>query len=226
MSNNNQETYTFQIYGESPLLHHCGFRAFKKYEFCKDAEAIKKKRGKNITDSDSERLIHFDCFQSFWCDYEDQVGKRPEESQVDFENGLMPDIPLRVIRAAIEKGARSFKEGPKVRSGLRVKNVDFHWDKSLGETLVELAMNPRVHFIVPVKVGTSKILRTRAIFRDWGATITVQTDNQFVAEEDVERWLDYAGAYVGIGDWRPDKSGDFGRFSIKTERPVRSSLNA
>lgn len=213
-TNNTQETYEFEIVGETPLLHHCGFRAFKQYAFCEDAESLKKKRGKNITDSDQERLIHFDAFQSFWCDYEDQVGKSPEQSQIDFELSLKPDIPLRVIRAAIEKGARSFKEGPKVRSGLRVKSVEFFWNKDMGETMAELATNPNMHFIVPVKVGTSKILRTRAIFRDWGALIKVTVDSQFVCEEDVARWLQYSGSYVGIGDWRPDKSGDFGRFSL------------
>lgn len=215
MSEINQEIFEFAIKGDTPLLQHCGFRAFRKYWFCREAEAIKKRRGKNITEADQERLVHFDVFQSFWCDYEDQVGKSVLVSDEEYEKSLEPDIPLRVIRAAIEKGARTFKEGPKVRSGLRVKHVKFLWErKQLGSKMVDLAINPRIHYTVPVKVGTSKILRTRALFRFWGAIITIQADTQFVERDDVERWLSYAGNYIGIGDWRPDKSGDFGRFQI------------
>ena len=208
------QEYQFEIIGETPLIQHCGFRCFRKYDFCKDFESIKKKRGKNITDADAQRVVYFDTFQSFWCDAEDREGKRADQTQSEYEANLEPDIPVRVIRADIEKGARAFKEGGKVRSGMRVKSVKFQWDWDLGVKMVDLAVNPNIHFTVPVKVGTSKILRTRAIFRDWGAKISLIGDTQFLGEDDIQRWLEYSGNYIGIGDWRPDKSGEYGRFRI------------
>ena len=113
MSEINQEIFEFAIKGDTPLLQHCGFRAFRKYWFCREAEAIKKRRGKNITEADQERLVHFDVFQSFWCDYEDQVGKSVLVSDEEYEKSLEPDIPLRVFARRLKRVRGRSKRGRK-----------------------------------------------------------------------------------------------------------------
>ena len=66
-----------------------------------------------------------------------------------------------------------------------------------------------------VKVTTSRITRTRPQFHNWSADVLIQYDTTQAHESDVIRWMETAGRIIGIGDWRPEKSGIFGRFSVK-----------
>jgi hypothetical protein len=61
-----------------------------------------------------------------------------------------------------------------------------------------------------VKVGTSKVLRCRPIFRDWRLTFTLLYEETALQLEDIDRVLRDCGAMVGLGDYRPR----FGRFEV------------
>ena len=51
------------------------------------------------------------------------------------------------------------------------------------------------------------------LFPTWGATFLVEVDKELVDKEQLGNWLDIAGRRIGIGDWRPGKSGGlYGRF--------------
>lgn len=102
-----------------------------------------------------------------------------------------------------------------VRQGLIVDSViDFGYDTDLGETIEELAKT--VQFTVPVRVGMARIARTRAKFDDWGCTFILEVDPELVDETQLKTWLDIASRRMGIGDWRPNKGGSYGRFSIES----------
>lgn len=66
----------------------------------------------------------------------------------------------------------------------------------------------------PVVVQRARVIRYRPIFKEWGLkfVITVMEDN--IPEEALKEGLDRAGSYVGIGDFRPQKKGPFGRFIV------------
>ena len=61
-----------------------------------------------------------------------------------------------------------------------------------------------------------RILRTRAKFDRWGATFILDCDDELVDQEQLETWLDIGGRRIGLGDWRPEKSGHFGRFAVQS----------
>jgi len=69
------------------------------------------------------------------------------------------------------------------------------------------------------RVGQSKHVRVRAMFRDWTArgTVTVLDESlSGLTSGVIETVLNQAGALVGIGDWRPASpraSGTFGKFA-------------
>ena len=63
-------------------------------------------------------------------------------------------------------------------------------------------------------VQRSRLLRTRAKFDDWQCVFVVGTDPELVDQQQLERWIKIAGTRVGLGDWRPEKSGQYGRFDI------------
>ena len=73
---------------------------------------------------------------------------------------------------------------------------------------------------VGVVVQRSRILRTRALFEPWGATFVLECDDELVDSEQLDAWLDIAGRRIGLGDWRPEKSGNHGRFEVVLIDPI------
>jgi len=71
-------------------------------------------------------------------------------------------------------------------------------------------------FVKGAKVGQSRHVRVRPMFRNWTATGTVIVLDDTITDEVLEQILEMAGAYCGIGDWRPKSPkspGSFGRFT-------------
>lgn len=113
----------------------------------------------------------------------------------------------------IETGARKLKQGPQVREGLVVEKVTaFDYDQGMGTTAEELGKASQ--FTVGVVVGKARVLRTRARFEPWGCTFRLDCDDELVDREQLETWLDIGGRRIGLGDWRPEKSGSHGRFEV------------
>ena len=159
---------------------------------------IARKRGSNRTESDDARLRELDCLTSLY---------------LDADGG--PTVPEGMLRAAIETGARKLKQGPQVREGMLVEKVEeFSYDRSMGATAEALAKTAQ--FTTGVVVQRSRVLRTRAKFDEWGVAFVVEADDELVDQSQLEAWLDIAGRRIGLGDWRPEKSGVYGRFETES----------
>jgi hypothetical protein len=50
---------------------------------------------------------------------------------------------------------------------------------------------------------------------EWKLEFNLTYDDEQIPEETMKNILDYAGTNVGIGDWRPDKKGRFGKFIVE-----------
>lgn len=70
--------------------------------------------------------------------------------------------------------------------------------------------------IVRVGMGTAD-LRYRAEYVDWHARILVKYNANVLSEAQIMNLLNTAGFAVGIGEWRPERDGDYGRFHVATE---------
>ena len=72
-------------------------------------------------------------------------------------------------------------------------------------------------------MNRKRILRTRAKFdRPWSVVGVADVDPELVDRDKLTAWLALGGRRVGLGDWRPEKSGGpFGRFNVEqvSERP-------
>lgn len=189
-----------KITGITGIVMHDGIKAFDPTtEEKREMAEIARKRGSNRTEADEARLRELECRISFWLT-EDGTEK--------------PTIPARALRTCIEKAARKLKQGPMVREGLFVDSVDsFTYDDNrYGKTLDELALSAQ--FTVPVVVQRQRIARTRALFDPpWECTFTLDCEDDLVDRNMLDAWLGIAGRRVGLGDWRPEKSGTFGRFT-------------
>ena len=66
--------------------------------------------------------------------------------------------------------------------------------------------------------GRGAIARARPLIRDWRATFTFLADTEMLPhdrpKELLRGFLADAGARIGIGDYRPEKTGWFGRFTV------------
>ena len=110
-------------------------------------------------------------------------------------------IPLEPIKNMMESG-----------------EIDFNKYMALAESLgFEL-------FVKRAKIGMTKHLRVRPLFRNWkiDGTITVLDEEMFKLTPDIiQKIFAQAGMFVGIGDWRPgaQKSpGFYGKFTTEFER--------
>lgn len=66
-----------------------------------------------------------------------------------------------------------------------------------------------------VRVGQgSADLRYRPEFHRWSVDIEFEIDAELLRVEDLVNLIDRAGFGVGIGEWRPEKGGEYGRFEV------------
>lgn len=73
----------------------------------------------------------------------------------------------------------------------------------------------------PVTVGNGKTdLRYRPYFHRWGVNVSFEIDNALLQVEDLVNLIDRAGFGVGIGEWRPEKGGEYGRFEVDRTVPI------
>ena len=187
--------FTVRITGLSPLIVHNGAKGLDTKSAAKlEIAEITRKRGSNRTDTDDARLLELECQNSLYLD----------------ESGA-PTFPTAGFRTCIETAARKLKQGPMVREGLVVTGLTFDYDRSLGKTVEELGQT--LQFTVPVVVQRARLLRTRAKFDEWSMVVTIDTDEELVDRQQLQTWLDIGGTRIGLGDWRPEKSGSNGRFT-------------
>ena len=161
---------------------------------------LTRKKGSNRTEADQARIAELECLISFWLD-----------------SNNAPTIPASAIRANLETAARKLKQGPQVREGVAVSDVlSFDYDRErYGDTLK--ALGKSAQFSTGVVVQRQRIIRTRAMFDlPWSLTYVLDCDDELVDKSQLETWLDIAGRRIGLGDWRPEKSGDYGRFEVDT----------
>jgi hypothetical protein len=192
--------YTVRIEGTSPIIFHNGAAGLEP----RSPENLRKKeitakKGNNRTEQDDAELDRLECLTSLYFDGEGRVAP-----------------PSTMIRACVEKAARKNKQGPNVREGLVMASpyMDFEYDvEKYGTTPEELSESTQ--FKTGVVVQRSRILRTRAMFElPWSMTFQLDCDPELVDDILLEGWLDIAGRRIGLGDWRPEKSGAYGRFAV------------
>lgn len=72
-----------------------------------------------------------------------------------------------------------------------------------------------------VRVGAGQTdLRYRPEFARWRVNVVVEVDYDLLNEKDIVSLVNRAGFSVGVGEWRPEKGGEYGRFEIDTSMPM------
>lgn len=179
-----------RITGVSPLILHNSQTADPSNKFAKALKEVSSKRKK--VDSDYEEM-----------------------SRIEYLAGLyMSDgkviIPSHVFEACLISGAKKSKSGVQAKSGLLVEN-DAELIYNGPKTAQELFESEEFKLIVPVKVGTARVMRTRPRFKKWSAEFEISYMEGVLNEREVVEFATAGGMLCGIGDWRPKH----GRFTVE-----------
>jgi hypothetical protein len=125
------------------------------------------------------------------------------------ENGAY-GFPAIGVKAAMVSACRF------VDAKMTVMRGAFHIDCEMLTVIGE--PRPRED-MVRVGMGTADI-RYRPEFPEWSILVTIKFNASVISAEQIANLLNAAGFGVGIGEWRPEKSGSYGRFHVATSEEV------
>ena len=137
-----------------------------------------------------------------------QVAKDPEQ---DYQDSLyhLPDgtgygFPSVGIKSCAIRGAK----------GLGMVMTDsraaFHIEGDLAPITGEPSMREDM---VRIGQGTADV-RYRGEFKEWSIVFSLTYNARVLSAEQIVTMLDAGGFGTGIGEWRPEKSGQYGRFHV------------
>lgn len=147
--------------------------------------------------------------------------KAKKRTETDKENNVedtiyrLPDgklyQPAEGIRQALITAGKAFKKGKSNLSRVMASFVTVE-----PEAIVHSKQKwttDRRPVVIPSTKG--RVIRNRARLDEWKLQFTLRIlDGGEVKPDTLHEVLSHAGKYIGIGDYRPEKRGMFGRFSV------------
>jgi len=122
-----------------------------------------------------------------------------------------PGLPLLALKSAIIMAAHKDIgiEKTLVRKGLFIQSPD-------ASLILPMKCSKAIVREDCVRVGMGAAdLRYRPQFDTWSVEINIEYDADLLQPGDIVNLIDRAGFGVGVGEWRPEKGGEFGRFRVK-----------
>ncbi|WP_280438993.1 hypothetical protein [Nocardia cyriacigeorgica] len=131
-------------------------------------------------------------------------------------------FPVTAFKAATVGAARFYGKDVKMTE-LR-QFLFFHGilTKADPQQLVEIHGVPEMREDVVRLGGMSRSadLRYRPQFVEWTARLRITYVTSSLSESSVLSLVDAGGLGIGVGEWRPEKRGEFGTYQIDTERDI------
>lgn len=152
-------------------------------------------------------------------------GRGVRDPQADYEASFYRDrdgdiaLPVLMIKNAIVSAVRNV-EGLTMTL---IKGALFCRGDIDGYAKVKFGEKNMREDMVRVGMGTADI-RFRGEVKDWSITFDIVYNPTVISEEQILSLLDLAGFSVGVGEWRPQKSGDYGTFKVKDVISIQKSL--
>jgi len=136
--------------------------------------------------------------------------KEAKDPERDYEESLyrLPDgtcgFPAIGVKAAAIRGAKA----------LGMVMVDMKGAFHIDAVLLKINGEPQMREdMVRVGMGTADI-RYRGEFPVWSIDLPITYNARAISPEQIVAMLDAAGFGVGIGEWRPERNGQSGRFHV------------
>jgi hypothetical protein len=200
----NLQTIKVPIIGDSGLICHAWSAKARKQML--DKQMKKASAGKAAKDPWQDF-----CETLYWLD-----GMPEKPTEADVESGRF-GFPSIAFKAAAITAVTTIGSLTKV-----LARQCFHVQ---GEFVEIIGPPPSMREdMARVGLGTADI-RHRAEFETWGAVLTVQHNANVLSAEQVVSLIEAGGFGVGVGDWRPEKDGTFGRFHVAKPGEMEALTN-
>lgn len=190
---------TITVVGDSPLIVHKWSEKAKKEILDKQQKKAKSKG------HDAKDPVRDFIESMYWLESE------PEEKTEDgfakaIQIGARFGFPSVAFKAsAVAAGYRTGVTKDKVSM-----NAAFHID---GE-FVEIKGTPEMREdMVRVGMGAADI-RYRGEFKEWSATFRVKYNASAISLEQLVNLFNLGGFACGLGEWRPEKGGQYGMYHV------------
>lgn len=124
-------------------------------------------------------------------------------------------LPSIYLKNCLIESAKNFKivgKGKSTYSKLLASTVDvtpFYTD-----LIADKYQIFRISAVNPMTKG--RIMTERPKYDNWEATFDIILNDEGISVSVLNEILEYSGKYVGLGDWRPEKKGMFGKFMIQS----------
>jgi hypothetical protein len=186
--------FTIACEGLSPLLMHNARLVDPLDTVVKQIRKVSAKRTK--TDDDHAEIAHLEWMGGIY-----------------FHPDLGPFVPAPNLQKCLVEGARLSKDGKKIERGVLIETMMIPLQYDGPRDLEGMYRERRFVHRAPVKVTTSRIMRTRPVFPRWRVEATGMFDGSVINLDDLTKAAQVAGAMIGLGDGRPT----FGRFTCVLE---------
>lgn len=193
-----------RIVGDTPLIVHAW--SDKAKQMMLDAQM-----GKTKTKAKAKRDPFDDFIESmYWLEGKPEEAT-PEAFEEAVKNGAKWGFPVGAIKQAANSAAYRLKW---VKNQMELRGTYF-LRTDFGEMAEIKGCVPKMREdMVRIGMGTAD-LRYRGIFEDW----YMDFEMEYIASgsmtlEQIINVINAGGRVTGIGEWRPEKDGDFGRFHI------------
>lgn len=206
-------TVEVTLIGDTPLIMHAWSEKAKRMmlEAQQGKSKGKKKEVKNPVD---------DFIQSmYWLDgMPNTAGKNEEDCEELFtqaiQNGARFGFPVTAFKQAAISAA--YRMGW-TKDKMSLRGV-FFIESDFGDMAEIVSDTPEMREdMVKIGMGTADI-RYRGEFKNWRTTFRIKYNvNGQYSLENILNILNAGGMVCGVGEWRPERDGQFGMFHVKTD---------
>ena len=190
------KTIKFKLTGDCMMMQN-GQTANPRNKYAKRLKELNKDKKRKGADVDAILDKMADCEVESCLYYNDKLGLH---------------MPAENIRATLVDGAKLSKGGANVKRYCFVMGpAKLVYDGP--QDIAGIVADKAFHYEAIVKVGMSKVAKSRAIIRDWSCVIEIGLmPGDVIDEKDIIKYMTDAGLYCGIG---ASRTYGFGRFDVQ-----------
>ena len=145
------------------------------------------------------------------------IARSEWEAGMYFDETLGPYVPGQNLRKCLQQGAKMTKKGKDVARAAYVMEDKVPLEYKGPRDLDTMYASGKYMDVRSVKGGTtsSRVMRCRPLFQEWSLSFSLLYNTGILQEDDIVLYMTNAGSFIGLGDYRPDLGGMFGRFSVE-----------
>ena len=151
--------------------------------------------------------------------------KEPKNPQAEYEAAFYrlkdgtPGFPVIAFKQATIGACRFY--GKNITMTALKQYIFFRGEiGSDGQMLARIEGEPRMREDVATVGRGGTDLRYRPEFTEWSTTLQVVYVTSSLTRASVLSLIDAGGMGVGVGEWRPERNGDFGTYAIDQTREI------